>query len=384
MLSRSLNQAVALALVHLGASASFASDFATRVVSYDPAPGQFVLNPTFNDPSRALGAPIGGGTRAADHSKLVSLGGFGGSITLAFDQMVLDDAHNPLGLDAIVFGNAIWAAGNANRRFAECAIIEISRDVNANGLADDPWYLIPGSHLGSPPTPGQVFTQTWDDDFDDTTFPPASPAWIPEGRAGRWDTYGFRLPHAPFATGVGGVVVNPNGPSASVEGVWGYGDTSPTLILGDTDADNEPDDSAVTPEEFYTVPDDPLAVGVGPGFGTRAGRGGGGDAFDIAWAIDPVSGAPADLIGFDFIRISTGVVRIDPLLGETSAEIGGAADVRALIKTAPADFNADGVVNSQDFFDFLSAFFGGNADFNGDGVTNSQDFFDFLTVFFAG
>ena len=50
----------------------------------------------------------------------------------------------------------------------------------------------------------------------------------------------------------------------------------------------------------------------------------------------------------------------------------------------PADFNADGTVTSQDFFDFLAAFFAGNADFNADGETTSQDFFDFVGAFFTG
>ncbi len=290
------------------------SPFAVSVIDYAPAPGQFVNNPEFNDPNKVLGPPIGGGITDGNESSVVTLGGFGGFITLRFDHMVEDHPLNPFGMDAIVFGNAFWV-GDRQRHWAECAVIEIALDVNANGRPDeDEWYLIPGSHITD--LNKQYTQQTWDADVDDPTYPPSLASWIPEGQTGMWQTEGFLLPPELFAQNV---VVNPS-VDEELEGIFGYAEYAPTLQLGDLDADNVIDDPLIAPELFYTRPDNPFTVGI-------TAHSGGGDAFDVAWAIHPVTGAPARLEGFDFIRITNGNNTVVPRVGELSPEIDAVADV---------------------------------------------------------
>lgn len=289
--------------------------FASAVVEYAPAPGQFVNHTDFNDPQDALGPPTGAGTGAPSNSSVVTLGGFGGFIVLGFDHLVEDDPRNPYGMDAIVYGNAFWVGGNPQRHWAECVTIEISLDSNGNQAADDPWYLIPGSHIIDPME--SYLQMAWDDDTADTQFPPSLSSWIPDGMAGEWSSDGFELSAALFGATV---VVNPSSSSA-LEGIFGYGDYSPTLLLGDMDGDNVVDDASMTPTQFYTWPDDPMAVGVTRGAG-------GGDAFDIAWAIDADTNLPVELQGFHFIRLTTAVSAVSPTFGEKSGEIDAVADVR--------------------------------------------------------
>ena len=259
------------------------SPFASRVLVYSPADGQFVNDPNFNNPAKALGPPVGGGTLNPDQTKLVTLGTHGGSITLAFDYTVRDDPANPFGLDAIVFGNAFFVGGNPNIRFAEAAVIEIALDINHNNIPDDPWFLIPGSDLPDP--------------------------------ANQTKNGFFLLPEFPYNTPP---IINQN--TDGSESYWGYADMTPTLLLGDLDGDNIIDNPFQNPNTFYTTPDDPWQVGITP-------TSGGGDAFDIAWAVDPVTNQPANLPGFNFIRITTGPDAPSSQFGEVSTEVAAVAAV---------------------------------------------------------
>jgi len=76
-------------------------------------------------------------------------------------------------------------------------------------------------------------------------------------------------------------------------------------------------------------------------------------------------------------------------LGATWIDFGGDNPYHIRVNVSSecrGDFNTDGFVNSQDFFDFLAAFFAQDpiADFNHDIFIDSQDIFDFLAAFFEG
>ena len=238
----------------------------------------------FELPERALGAPSGGTLSMPNNSSVTSLGTAGSYIVLKFGTPVTDDPRNPFGLDCIVYGNAFYVGGNPLRRFAEPGLIEISADANGNGLADDPWYIIPGS---------RHFTQSV----------------LPSGVA---------QPTPPLA----GNIVNPNSTDSdagnnSEEYDWGYADCTPTQKPY---LDN------------YVRPDDPLTVGLSP-------RSGGGDAFDIKWALN----TPSGFDHFDFIRIWSFVNGSASGAGPISTEVDAVADVAPEVDT-----DGDGILDEYE------------------------------------
>ncbi len=113
------------------------SQYIYKVVDYSPAPGQFVNTmPAYEKGDDAAKMAQKCTDMLANNKRdLITLGAFGGSVTFHFDHSVANIAGKK---DFIIEGNAF--SGNS-----EPGIVMVSKDVNRNGIADDPWYELRGS-----------------------------------------------------------------------------------------------------------------------------------------------------------------------------------------------------------------------------------------------
>ena len=146
-----------------GQSGSKLRRMAVEVLDYSPAPGQFINTlPEYADgdtPATMLRKT----TEALNTGHEVSLGAWGGSITIRLSEPI----ENDKGGDFAVLGNAIIAGTDASgRSYGSCepGIVEVMHDDNGNGLPDDTWFELRGeAHDAST----ALFTATYHAPTDD-------------------------------------------------------------------------------------------------------------------------------------------------------------------------------------------------------------------------
>lgn len=283
--------------------------YIARVLEFCPAPGQFVneLPPANETDNEVTMLEKVNDYISENHQMLISLGGFGGYVTFAFDHSV---CNIPNEYDFRIWGNAFAASSKQENRLGgscEPGIVMVAMDKNGNGLPDDEWYELAGAeyykpttihhykityyrpkedHIPTPLAPKSTITDTsyilWRDNqgnkgyIDKLTYhqQPYYPAWIQS------DSISFE-----------GTLLPNNAVDEAGDGSyyvlyaydWGY-------------VDNIPNDSVA------------------------------GNAFNIDWAVD-YEGNKVDLPCIDFVRVYTGLNQQCGWLGETSTELSKAVDL---------------------------------------------------------
>lgn len=265
--------------IHLQAQQNKA--YITKVLEFVPAPGQFVnLSPAYaeRDNSQTMC------TKCLDDLNdegLVSLGAYGGYITVGFDHTI---AHSKGEYDFKVLGNTFGGS-------AEPGIIMVSADTNKDGLPNDEWFEIKGSEYDNPATIH---------DYEITYYKPATSTdkvrWTDnknaEGyieRTIHFQPYFPQWVNEPTITFKGSKLPN-NGAFSTEQDKW----IMASYAYGY--ADNLPNDSE-------------------------------GVKIKLDWVVDS-NGNAVNIKGIDFIRIYTAVNQaIGRGVGEISTEVSGVEDL---------------------------------------------------------
>lgn len=263
------------------------SAYINKVYEYNPAPGQFINTlPAYEDGDseadmiRKVEEKIVGQVGSTNY---VCLGAWGGYVTFGFDHPLV---NVPGENDLLVYGNAFKSGDpqdGVQFGSSEPGVIYVSRDVNGNGLPDDPWYEIAGSMAEEANRNYQItYTNAgatenipWQDNLGATGSiarnmfhqQPYFPLWLTKS------TLSFS-----------GTLLPSNLNEANRAFMFDYGY-----------ADNWPNDDE------------------------RA-------KINLDWAID-ADGHPANLTYVDFVRVQTGVLVDWGVSGEMSTEVCGAEDL---------------------------------------------------------
>ena len=275
------------------------SAFANKVWEYMPAPSQFMNTATTAYKENYTAEEVRQYAEELLQNPdlcLISLGAYGGYITVGFDHTV---PNIPGEYDLQICGNAYYdALETAEGRLggsSEPGIVLVSKDENGNGLPDDEWYELAGSEYNSPATIR---------DYSVTYYRPSSPLenvrWTDnQGNEGYVYRNDFYTKNSYYPQWIEedqitfrGSRLKDNAVNEPQEGMpehwvgycyaWGY-------------ADNHPN----TAEQ---------------------------SKLNIDWAVDK-NGMPVALDGIDFVRIYTAVNQNCGWMGESSTEIQSIKDL---------------------------------------------------------
>ncbi len=285
------------------------SPYITRVLEYRPAPGQFVneMPPYVEGDTEETMRRKAEESLAYNAREMVSLGGYGGYITIGFDHTIVNRSGE---CDFKILGNAFYDVANPRPDAplggsCEPGIVMVSLDVNGNRLPDDEWYELAGSEYHSPETLKEYeITYYRPDEHKIPTS--GGNSYYTDVDYIRWtdnrQAEGY-IPKMTFHT-------QPYFPQ------WLRDDE--LTFKGTRLADNGVDESGDGTHHVLYAYDYGYADNH-PNMSEKSN-------FDIDWAVNR-SGESVHLPGIDFIRIYTAVNQSNGKQGECSTEVMGVTDL---------------------------------------------------------
>lgn len=290
--------------------------FASRVIEFMPAPGQFTNEANARSDS---GEKVLGNTGGTD---MVSLGGFGGYIILGFDQPIVNRPENPYGVDFSIKGNS-FAAGLYSV-WTEPAAVQVMKDENGDGIPNDgEWYELAGS---------DYYLSTTKKNVEITYYNP------------HYNTR-YTVPWRTNRNENGALLTNTFHQHAYYPDPFDFGCGRDSATYAGNCIKSSLDMSTPGNVNFYRVP----VFGYSDNRGNSANmtdpqnpyfaddKGKAADGFDLGWAVDR-RGNPVQLDTVHFVKIYTAGNANAGWLGEWSSEVLGVAITTPAPGHVPEDY----------------------------------------------
>ena len=283
------------------------SQYIYKVVDYSPAPGQFVNTmPAYEKGDDAAKMAQKCTESLANNKRdLITLGAFGGSVTFHFDHSVANVAGK----------KDLCIEGNAFQNSSEPGIVMVSKDVNRNGIADDPWYELRGS--ADDEKPNRV---VYGYEVTYTSAPMQDIPWTDnKGGSGKVERNKYHAQEyyplwMPSKITYKGSLLPKNATQNPATTFWELREFAYGYV------DNKPNTDK------------------------------GANSFDIDWAVD-ANRKQVKLDFIDFVKVYCAEQQMSGWLGETSTEVAGAEDLHLQESVAAINKALEGKVATFDDVD---------------------------------